>query len=58
VKQFTSFGLRHDGGIWSASQIEEKTNGQPGSTLLIINRGSGKAKLSAADFTAERVLHF
>ena len=58
VKQFTSFGLRHDGGIWSASQVEEKNNGQPGSTLLIINRGSSKAKLSAADFSPESVLHF
>ena len=58
VKQFTSFGLRHDGGIWSATQVEEKNNGQPGSTLLIINRGSSKAKLSAADFSPERVLHF
>jgi hypothetical protein len=58
VKQFTSFGLRHDGGVWSAAQIEEKTNGQPGSALLIINRGSPKAKLDAADFSTERILHF
>jgi Outer membrane lipoprotein-sorting protein len=57
-KTLTSFGLRHDGGIWSASQVEEKNNGQPGSTLLIINRGSSKAKLSAADFSPESVLHF
>jgi hypothetical protein len=58
VKEFTSFGLRHDGGIWSATQIEEKTRGQAGSTLLIINRGSAKANLSLADFSPERVAHF
>ena len=58
VKEFTSFGLRHDGGMWSATQIEEKAHGQPGSTLLIISRGSSKANLSAADFSPEHVLHF
>jgi len=58
VKEFTSFGLRHDGGMWSATQIEEKIHGHPGSTLLIINRGSAKANLSTADFSTERVLHF
>jgi hypothetical protein len=58
VKEFTSFGLRHDGGIWSATQIEEKTRGQAGSTLLIINRGSTKANLTLADFSPERVSHF
>jgi|HubBroStandDraft_1064217.scaffolds.fasta_scaffold124883_2 hypothetical protein len=58
VKEFTSFGLRHDGGIWSATQIEEKTRGQAGSTLLIINRGSTKANLTLADFSQERLAHF
>jgi hypothetical protein len=58
VKEFTSFGLRHDGGIWSATQIEEKTRGQAGSTLLIINRGSAKANLTLADFSQERITHF
>jgi hypothetical protein len=58
VKQFTYFGLRHDGGVWSASQIEEKSDGQAGSTLLIINRGSPKANLNAADFSPERLTHF
>jgi hypothetical protein len=57
-KQFTYFGLRHDGGVWSASQIEEKSDGQPGSTLLIINRGSPKANLNAADFSPEHLTHF
>jgi len=50
--------LRHDGGIWSATQIEEKTHGQAGSTLLIINRGSPKANLNLGDFSPERLAHF
>ena len=58
VKEFTSFDLRHEGGIWSATQIEEKTRGQLGSTLLIINRGSPKANLSARDFTPESIARF
>jgi hypothetical protein len=58
VKEFTSFGLRHEGGIWSATQIEEKTRGQAGSTLLIINRGSPKANLNLGDFSADRLMHF
>jgi len=58
VKQFTYFGLRHDGGMWSASQIEEKSDGQAGSTLLIINRGSPKANLTVGDFGLERVTRF
>lgn len=58
VKEFTSFGVRHDGGMWSATQIEEKIHGQPGSTLLIINRGSPKANLTLADFSLDRLVRF
>ena len=58
VKEFTSFDLRHEGGIWSATQIEEKTHGKMGSTLLIINRGSPKANLSARDFSPESIARF
>jgi len=58
VKQYTAFGLRHDGGVWSASQVEEKTRGQGGSTLLIIDRGSAKANLGAGDFAADMLTHF
>ena len=58
VKQYTAYGLRHDGGVWSASQVEEKTRGQGGSTLLIIDRGSAKANLGAADFSVDKLTHF
>jgi len=58
LKQFTYFGLRHDEGVWSASQIEVKISGQAGSTLLIIDRGSAKANLSLKDFSTEQLTHF
>jgi hypothetical protein len=50
IKAFIYYGLRQSKGIWSASQIEIKTAGKPGSTLLIITRGTGQAKLTPADF--------
>lgn len=58
VKEFTYFGLRHDQGVWSASQVEAKIRGQAGSTLLIIERGSVKAKLTVEDFSAARMARF
>ncbi len=58
VKEFTSFGLRHDEGAWSAHQIEVRTRGQTGSTLLIIDRGSAKAKLGIADFNPAQLTRF
>jgi hypothetical protein len=58
VKEFTYFGLRHDGGVWSATQVEEKTRGQAGSTLLIIDRGSAKANLDLRDFSPEQLTRF
>ena len=58
VKEFTYFGLRHDGGVWSASQLEVKMRGKAGSTLLIIDRGSPKANLSLGDFSPEQLTRF
>jgi hypothetical protein len=58
VKEFTYFGLRHEGGVWSASQVEEKLRDSPGSTLLIVDRGSAKANLALADFSTEQLTHF
>ncbi len=58
VKQFTYFGLRNDGGVWSAHQVEAKTRGRAGSTLLIIDRGSPHAHLGLKDFTAAQLTHF
>jgi hypothetical protein len=49
-KQFTAFGLRQNGGAWSASQLEAKLPGKPGSSLLVIEGGSPKANLTAKDF--------
>jgi hypothetical protein len=50
VKEFIYYGLRQSNGLWSASQVEARTKGRPGSTFLIINRGTGKANLTARDF--------
>jgi len=50
VKEFIFYGLRESKGIWSASQIEAKTKGKPGSTLLIISRGSAKAHTDESAF--------
>jgi hypothetical protein len=58
VKEFTYFGLRHEGGVWSANQVEAKTRGQAGSTLLILDRGSAKANLGLGDFSPEQLIRF
>jgi hypothetical protein len=58
VKEFTSFGLRKDNGVWSARQVEIKTRGQGGSTLFIIDRGSTKANLTLNDFSPAQLTRF
>ncbi len=58
VKEFTYYGLRQEGGLWSAHQIEAKIRGQAGSTLLIIDRGTPKANLSLKDFSPAQLTHF
>jgi hypothetical protein len=58
VKEFTYFGLSRSGGIWSARQVEVKMHGRPGSTLLIIERGSTKANLSIRDFSPKQISKF
>jgi len=49
-KEFIYYGLRQVGGDWSASRVEAKVQGKPGSSILIIERGSGKANLVRKDF--------
>ncbi|MFY9852944.1 MAG: outer membrane lipoprotein-sorting protein [Terracidiphilus sp.] len=58
VKEFTYFGLRQNGGVWSAHQVEAKIRGQAGSVLLIIDRGTPKANLSMKDFSSAQLTHF
>ena len=50
LKDYTYYGLRQTAGVWSASQIEVKTEGKDGSSLFVIERGSAKAKLERKDF--------
>ena len=49
-KEFIYYGLRQIGGAWSASQVEAKVQGKPGSSMLVIEAGSGKANLGRKDF--------
>ena len=49
-KEFVYYGLRQIGGDWSASQVEAKLQGKPGSSILAIEGGSGKAHLDRKDF--------
>jgi hypothetical protein len=49
-KEFINYGLRQVGGVWSATQVEVKLQGKPGSSILVIEGGSGKAKLGRKDF--------
>ena len=49
-KEFVYYGLRQIGGAWSASQVEAKVQGKPGSSMLLIEGGSGKANLGRKDF--------
>ena len=58
MKEFTSYGVRQEEGHWFAHQVEIKTRGQQGSTLLIFDRGSAKAKLTAVDFSPAALTHF
>ena len=58
MKEFTYFGLRQNGGVWSASQVEAKIRGQSGSTLLIIDHGTTKANLDLKAFSSEQLIHF
>jgi hypothetical protein len=49
-EDFLYYGLRQNNGVWSASQVEVKVQGKPGSSLLVIENGTEKAKLTRKDF--------
>ena len=49
-KEFIYYGLRQVSGFWSASRVEAKLQGKPGSSILEIDRGSAKANLGPKDF--------
>lgn len=51
AKQFVFYDLEQNGGVWNARQIEVKRAGQPGSSLLLIDRGSPHAHLTRKDFS-------
>src|ERR1700744_2874980 len=49
-KEFIYYGLRQVGGAWAASQVEAKQQGKPGSSMMVIEGGTGKANLARKDF--------
>ena len=49
-KEFLYYGLKQASGVWYASQVEAKLQGKPGSSMLVIAAGSGKANLGPKDF--------
>ena len=53
-KEFIHYGLRQVGGVWTATQVEAKLEGKPGSSILVIEGGSAKAKLGSKDFDISR----
>ncbi|MGC2331767.1 MAG: outer membrane lipoprotein-sorting protein [Candidatus Acidiferrales bacterium] len=53
-KEFIYYGLRQEGGAWSASQVEAKLQGKPGSSILVIESGSAKANLGRKDFDLDQ----
>jgi hypothetical protein len=53
-KEFIYYGLRQVSGAWSASQVEAKLQSKPGSSILAIETGSGKANLGRKDFDLSR----
>ena len=58
VKEVTSIDLRHEGGVWSAGQVQIDVRNKPGSSLLIIDHGSAKANLTMKDFSPAALVHF
>jgi len=51
AKQFIFYGLERNAGVWIARQIEANLSGRPGSSLLILDHGSGRAQLDRKDLT-------
>ena len=49
-KEFIYYDLRQVGGAWSASRVEAKQQGKAGSSILVVETGSPKAKLTRKDF--------
>jgi Outer membrane lipoprotein-sorting protein len=54
-KEFVYYGLRQISGVWSATQVEATLQGKPGSSILVIEGGSGKANLGRKDFDISQV---
>ena len=49
-KEFVYYGLRQVAGEWAATQVEAKQAGKPGLSIMVLDRGTGKAHLEKKDF--------
>ena len=49
-KEFNYFGFQQNSGVWSATHLEVKMQGAKASSVFVVERGSGKAKLTLKDF--------
>jgi Outer membrane lipoprotein-sorting protein len=49
-KEFNYFGFQQNSGAWSATHLEVKVPGTKASSVFVVERGSGKAKLTLKDF--------
>ena len=49
-KEFNYFGFRQADGAWSSTHLEVKVQGSKASSVFVVERGSGKAKLTLKDF--------
>ena len=49
-KEFNYFGFRQSDGAWAATHLEVKTQGAMESSVFVVERGTGKAKLTLKDF--------
>jgi len=50
TKQFVFYALEQIGGLWLSRQVEASLKGRPGTTILLIDRGSPHAHLTRKDF--------
>jgi len=55
AKQFVFYDLEQMGGVWEPRQVEAKLSGRPGSSVLVLERGSAHAHLQRNDFNLTAV---
>lgn len=57
-KDFTYMGIRHEGGVWSANQVQVSARGSRALSFFLVERGSAEANLGAKDFERNSMVRF